>query len=334
MADTTTVWFHRPQMRRVFGAHVKHAHYFDHVRRLPGHTPVISFTTSPGLPLNPEQHRLWPPRKGAYADRWQPRAPDILFLTGFDWRYLHANGFDALPNPRIDLVQSLGHDGAHFRGDPRGRDAELRSYLKLRAVRICVSDEVAESVRATGLANGPVFTIPNGMDTLPLTRMRRLAASLLPRQRRSVVVVGYKRPELSKALSKCLNEAKVPHRLLLGFLPRDEFLATLAGADVSVCLPYAEEGFYLPALEAMACGSIVVTLDCIGNRSFCNNGQNCLIAPPDPSALAATVIRASALSPKARKGLRRQADETVCRHSLAKERQRFHEILGDIHSIW
>ena len=333
MADATTVWFHRPQMRCVIGAHVKHAHYFDHVRRLPGHTPIISFTSSPGLPLNPEQHRLWPPRKGAYAERWQPRAPDILFLTGFDWRYVNANGFDALPNPRIDLVQSLGHDGAHFRGDPRDRDAELRSYLKLRAVRICVSYEVAESVRATGLANGPVFTVPNGMDT-HLVSMRRFAASLLPRQRRSVVVVGYKRPDLAKALSECLNEAKVPHRLLLGFLSRDKFLATLAEADVSVCLPYAEEGFYLPALEAMACGSTVVTLDCIGNRSFCRNDQNCLIAPPDPSALAAAVIRALALCTKGRKALRRQANETVRRHSVAKERQRFYEILGDIRRIW
>ena len=148
------------------------------------------------------------------------------------------------------------------------------------------------------------------------------------------MVVGYKRPDLAKALSKCLNEAKVPHRLLLGFLPGDKFLATLAEADVSVCLPYVEEGFYLPALEAMACGGIVVTLDCIGNRSFCRNDQNCLIAPSDPSALAATVIRASALSPKARKALRRQANETLRRHSLAKERQRFHEILGDIRRIW
>ena len=35
------------------------------------------------------------------------------------------------------------------------------------------------------------------------------------------------------------------------------------------------EGFYLPALEAMALGSLVICPDCIGNRSFCLPGRNC-----------------------------------------------------------
>ncbi|MYF27518.1 MAG: glycosyltransferase family 4 protein, partial [Gammaproteobacteria bacterium] len=243
---STTVWFHR-QFRRLTGGHLKHAHYFDHVRRLPGYAPRISFTAETGASLHPDQRRLWPPRKGVYAERWRPSRPDILFLAGLDWRYLIDNGLDALPNPRINLIQSVRH--AH-------EDTELHSYLKQRAVRICVSEEVAEALRTTGQVNGPVFTIENGMQTPPLVALHRVAADLLPRRRRSVIVVGYKRPELANALSERLTDAKVPHHLLLDFLPREQFLAALAGAEVTVCLPNAEEGFYLPALEAMACGSI------------------------------------------------------------------------------
>ena len=322
--DLTTVWFHR-QFLRLTGGHLKHAHYFDHVRRLPGYAPRISFTAKADASIHPDQHRLWPPRRGAYAERWHPQDTDVLFLAGLDWRYLIDNGLDALPNPCINLIQHVRH--AH-------EGTELHGYLKFKAVRICVSGQVADAIRATGQVNGPVFTIDNGMDVPAGTVLRRLAASFRPRTLRRVIVVGYKRPDLAKALAERLSDAKVPHRLLLDFLPRKQFLSALAGAEVAVCLPHAEEGFYLPALEAMACGSVLVTLDCIGNRSFCHNDRNCLIAPADPHALTAAAIRALALFPKARKALRHQADETVRQHSLARERQRFHEILSDIHSIW
>ena len=286
--DSTTVWFHR-RFLRLTGGHLKHAHYFDHVRRLPGYVPRISFTAEPGASLHADQRRLWPPRKGAYADRWRPSRGDILFLAGLDWRYLIDNGLDALPNPRINLIQHVRH--AH-------EDTELHGYLKQRAVRICVSEEVAEALRASGQVNGPVFTIVNGMRLPPVVALHRFAADLLPRRRRSVIVVGYKRPELANALSQRLTDANVPHHLLLDFLPRAQFLAALAGAEVTVCLPDAEEGFYLPALEAMACGSVVVTLDCVGNRSFCHNHENCLIAPEHPDTLTAATIHALALTPR------------------------------------
>jgi hypothetical protein len=37
----------------------------------------------------------------------------------------------------------------------------------------------------------------------------------------------------------------------------------------------------MPVLEAMACGVPVVTTDCLGVRTFCNHGENCLVAAAD-----------------------------------------------------
>ena len=52
----------------------------------------------------------------------------------------------------------------------------------------------------------------------------------------------------------------------------------MARARVTVLVPNPKEGFYLPALEAMALGTIVVCPDCVGNRSFCVAGRQLLPA--------------------------------------------------------
>ena len=62
--------------------------------------------------------------------------------------------------------------------------------------------------------------------------------------------------------------------MLTEHVPRDEFLDAMRRARVTLFLPNEEEGFYLPALEGMALGTIVVCPDCVGNRSFCLPGVN------------------------------------------------------------
>jgi glycosyltransferase involved in cell wall biosynthesis len=52
------------------------------------------------------------------------------------------------------------------------------------------------------------------------------------------------------------------------------------------------EGFYLPGLEAMACGLPVVTTDNGGCREYALDGKNCLMVPPrQPEKLAKAVIK-------------------------------------------
>lgn len=72
----------------------------------------------------------------------------------------------------------------------------------------------------------------------------------------------------------------------------DEELARYYGqADVFV-FPSLQEGFGLPPLEAMACGTPVVTTDCGGVSDFAEDGVNCLIVPvKDPQAMAEAMRR-------------------------------------------
>ena len=314
-ATPRTVWFHR-DYARLTGGHVKHAHYFDHVRRLDGHEPIMTFAgTQPTPALRRERDQLW--RAGdAVAPHWRPAPGDILFLAGTDWRYLDARSLGDLPNPRIGLIQGVRH--AH-------RGTELYRCLTRRAVRICVSEEVADAIRGTRRVNGPVVVIPNSTELVPFGR--RGARS------HPVTIVAYKRPELGHALSAALRERGVAHRLVRDFLDRRDFLDLLADTRVAVCLPHAAEGFYLPALEAMAAGCIVVTMDCMGNRSVCRPDRNCLFGT-DAASLADAVVRARTMSPADRTAMHARAAATVARHALADERARFHAVLDAVDTLW
>ena len=321
---TRTVWFHR-RYERLTGGHVKHAHYYGHVSRLPGHTRRILFGGKPRADRPAcEQATLWPTRSDERVEKWRPGGRDILFLAGTDWRYVIRAGLDGLANPRINLIQGVRH--AHA-------GTELHGYLKHRAVRICVSGEVAEAIHATGRVNGAVFTIPNGTECGASPVDRRGAVGFDERSE-TVAVVGYKRQDLAAALSGLLADAGITHITLDGFINRNAFLGLLERTRVAVCLPRSEEGFYLPALEAMAKGCTVVTLDCVGNRGFCRHGHNCLVAEDDPAGLARATMTAVGLPLADRHRLHVNAAATVEAHSLQAERRRFHELLLDIDRIW
>ena len=320
-----TVWFYRDYVR-LFGGHVKHSHYFGHVRRMPGFAPRITFSAKPSNESQArERGRLWSAGDGVMAERWEPAGRDVLFLAGVDWRYLYGSGLETLANPRINLIQHVRH--AH-------EGTELFRYLSQRAVRICVSREVADVISATGRTNGPVLTIPNGIDVAPFESLGGSSPAGFDERSRPVTIVGYKSPELARALSERLDAANIEHLLICEFLDRSAFLALLGESRVAVCLPREREGFYLPALEAMASGCLVVTLDCIGNRGFCRHDVNCLVAEHDPESLFRATRRVLAMSVPERERMHRQALDTAAEHSLEAERSRFHAILGDVDRLW
>ena len=304
------MWFHR-DYTGFTGGHLKHAHYVEHARVAGFDAKVVFAGAPPTAALGRERERLWP---GPAAGDWDPAPHDVLFLAGTDWRYLDARGLAGLTNVRINLLQHVRHGHA---------GTELYGYLSRRAVRICVSGEVAEAVRPH--ANGPVLTIPAATDQGPCRWIGPRADA--------VAVFASKAPELGRALSAELDARGVAHRTVVQFAAREAFLGMLANAAVAVVLPRPEEGFYLPALEAMAAGCLTVTMDCVGNRGFCRDGENCLLGH-DAASLADAVARAIALTGSGRAALRASAAATVAAHALDVERRRFRDVLEDLDGLW
>lgn len=74
--------------------------------------------------------------------------------------------------------------------------------------------------------------------------------------------------------------------------PTDAELAKLYNAANLFVFPSHVEGFGLPPLEAMACGTPVVSTDCFGVRDYIKDYANALVVPPkSPKALAEAVIK-------------------------------------------
>jgi len=307
----TSVLFLR-DVRSFHGGHLKVRDYFDHVRRSADHHPLISFSPQ----------TVWDHRNPWHDDDLrevdEPSEPDILFLAGRDWARLRPRRGRRPTTPVINLIQHVRH------ADP---GSDHWDFLRNKAIRICVSAEVADAVEATGRAEGPVLTIPNGTD------VEQLRAG--PSQDRTIdlLIVANKQPELGHRVADAMGAGRTI-RAVDETIPRPDFLDELRRARVTLFLPNEREGFYLPALEGMALGTLVVCPDCIGNRSFCLPGQTAFRPPYREDDIRSATLSALELSEDAKRSMLQAASRTAEEHDLTIERTRFYDVMRQIRELW
>lgn len=310
-----TVLFYR-DFRRFQGGHLKVWDYFNHVMHSDSYRPNIYFSketiwddTNPWLKLK-DQSLL----------SWNPSAADILFLAGKDWLMLNKSQRKKPPVPVINFIQHVRHSNPN---------ETLYSFLEYKAIRICVSEEVASAIEKTGKVNGPVFPIPNGID------FQDFPHPIGPSEKEiDVVIAALKRPELGLQIMRKLQAPGRKIKVLKTSMLRSDYLNTVNQARVAMFLPDYQEGFYLPALEGMALGALVVCPDCIGNRSFCYDNDNCLMPDYNLESILCALDTALKLSDSKKDQMIDRAYETASRHSIRKEREAFLKILEKTNQIW
>ncbi len=247
---------------------------------------------------------------------------DVVFLSGTDWRRVIPE--DQRPRyskPVVNLIQHVRHG---CENDPLGR----QMLLRYSAIRICVSPEVEQAILATGRVRGPVFTIPDAID---VAHVERLAGS--GTRDVDVLVAANKQPELGRSLVRRLQAAGRDVHLVDSRIPRDRLVALMGRARVTVMVPNPKEGFYLPAIEGMAAGTVVVCPDCVGNRSYCIDGVNSFRPAYDEDAIVDAAERALA-SESPTEDLLRAARDTARAHDLDVERRAFLDILDRVDELW
>lgn len=240
-----------------------------------------------------------------------PFETDLHFVAGLDWQILDDAKQGTGDVPAINFIQGLRHaDPGH----------PLYAYLSRPAIRICVSHEVSEAITASGRVNGPVVTIENGIDVTALSRLARAGGN------GRILIDGVKNHNLAKQVSQHLSATSTPHDTLMSKIPRAEYLDFVSRYSVLICLPLPEEGFYLPALEAMAMNVAVVVPDCIGNRGFCIEGATCLMPRYDAKSLSVAAADLL-LDASTRSDLVSSASQMAQAYSIERERKAFHTFL-------
>ena len=309
-----TVLFYR-NYRKFHGGHLKVWDYFTHVLASPEFTPRIEF----GPKTSWDRTNPWWNAREYVVNSARSVHPDVFFVAGRDWLMLDRHPDAKAEIPVVNLVQHVRH------ADPKSNRFQ---FLCRKAIRICVSEEVAQALRETGLTQGPLIVIPNGLD------LESLPASNGATRNVDVLIVALKQPDLGEELERRLKQPGRRIDVLSERLPRSEFLSRIQQAKTTVFLPNQTEGFYLPALEGMALGTLVVCPDCVGNRSFCLPGYNAF----RPSYTSEDLVRAAesalALAPDQAQQVRANARQTADTHSLLRERRAFLDVLHNIDQLW
>jgi glycosyltransferase involved in cell wall biosynthesis len=317
MNKARTIYFYR-KFNRFTGGHLKVWDYFNHIKLADDYLPFIYLEPGGDVSeINP-----WLSSTQNQLPEWSPLEADVLFLAGMDWFTLPYPERRNWPKPIINLIQGFRHSIPN---------TPLYDCLSNYAIRICVSQEVSNSILATGRVNGPVFTIPNGIDT-----------TLFPKQKPyhdrniDILIVGIKKPDLALQIEQQICNLKLNKKThtVTDLIPRKDFLDLLSDSKVAVFLPFDKEGFYLPALEGMALGTIVICPDCLGNRSFCKNGINSIVPFYFVDGIMDSIKTALNMNRNEINNILDSANATSNHHNIDNEHQSFLKILTFANNLW
>lgn len=295
------------------GGHQKVADYFAHLKSTSDFNPAIVFASNSRW----DKSNPWFPECQHQSHDYSPDNYDYAFLAGMDWQMYLSSSYSK-NQPVINLIQHVRH------ADPT---QPMHRYLSERAIRICVSPEVAAAISATGKVNGPVVTIANGID-IP---------ALQPQLKQyDVFIFGPKNPQLAAELNTKFTQQGIDVLCVSDWMPREKLLLMLASSRIAVMLPNPTEGFYLPALESMRYADITIVPDCVGNRSFCQNQKNCLIPEYNGLAVEAAVCEAIQFlqQPEQLNIFKRNCAATLEYHSLQRERTEFLALMAQVDELW
>lgn len=232
--------------------------------------------------------------------------------------------------PRVVTIHDLTffeHPEWHQRGKVVFFRRMMRTSVSRAAAIIAVSGHTADRLQAVLAPQAPVFTAPHGVDherfapirpdheTDELARLAAtgirppylaFAATLEPRKDVPTLIEAFARiapdhPDLKLVIAgrdgwgateirDAAQHSGVTTRIMrVGWMDHDLLPAFFRHAR-AVAYPSLEEGFGLPALEALSCGAALVTTTGSAMEEVVGDAAR-LVPPGDPAALAAALAR-------------------------------------------
>lgn len=222
----------------------------------------------------------------------------------------------------IHLVQGTRH------ATPTWNDGLNYRLLHRPMTRIAVSEQVAEAI--TPLVNDryPTHTIVEGHDAEFFSGRPAASKRQLPRLR--VLYTTWKSDLGDRVAAAATDDDELAFIAIRSAMGWPALRNRYHGADVLLCAPGPEEGFYLPGLEAMAAGVAVITSLVGGNAAYVRTGENALVAPYDDVDAHLASLRQLRNNDALRELLVAGGYETIAAHRLTRERAAFSSVLESL----
>lgn len=285
------------------------------------------------------------------------------YVPGVDLVYCTANSFPAaIDGPSLMVVHDttfLSHPQFHTRENIDLCESNFKRAISAGSRFVAVSDSSRNDlIKHYGVETSRVVTIHNGIDgsvfksasgvfqhsvrqryELP-EKFFLFVGSLEPRKNlktllramqewrgeETLVVIGgsgWLNEELRKTIGAAGSRAK-----LLGYVPRADLPALYSLASAFV-YPSLYEGFGLPVIEAMACGTPVITSNNSSLGEIARGAALLLEDPVDASEMAAALAQMSG-DTVLRQTLREQGLERAARFSLREQVRKHVELFAQL----
>ena len=330
MGDWKRMYFMTPTFRPVGGV-VKIFDYVNHALTL-GYEPIIACPEpyKPGLPL------FGIPRFSNISPENEIRFTDLenVVVGPHDLAFLSWPTDYEILEPRLSrwtrheqvifIVQNVRWANPAFTGGYALR------LLSRPMARIMTNDVVLEAVRPYLNASSMTEVIQIGHESGFFAKERTGGFG-------SPIKVGYTtwKSHVGDRVAELLAEpdSGFEFKAIREPVGWDELRKLYHWADIFLATPLAEEGFYLPGLEAMAAGAIVISPDAGGNRAYCDFGENCLPVEFEDASSYVDVLQAlKTYRLEEIDRLRHGGYETVGLHTLTHEQERFGEFMDRLTS--
>jgi glycosyltransferase involved in cell wall biosynthesis len=324
VGNWSRIYFFTPTFRPVGGV-VKVFDYVNHARSL-GYRPVIACPEGykPGLPLfKISRFSDISPEKGIKFT-----TPEKVSVGPNDLAFLSWPTHYEIVEPRMSrwtrheqiifIVQNVRW------ANPSFTNGYAIRLLSRPMARIMTNDVVLEAVKQYLNLSSMSEVILLGHDCGFFAKERTGSLG-------TPIKVGYttwKSDVGDEVASLLKGSPEFKFRAIREPVSWDELRKLYHWADVFLATPLIEEGFYLPGLEAMAAGAVVISSDAGGNRAYCDFGNNCLPAEFDDAQSYVGALKAlESESGENIDRLRLSGYETVKRHTLEHERERFGDFM-------
>jgi glycosyltransferase involved in cell wall biosynthesis len=236
------------------------------------------------------------------SSMWRVSHPDVFHSPWMDGAMLHC------PCPTVVTVHNLAalkRRSEHLRSGMRLR---LRHLAVQRATSVIVPTEAVaqDAVSHLRLEREHVVVVPEAADAAMYARPMHAVAAARTRfslpEDYLLCVGGLQHPEAARQLAKLAATPRqlalvlvgptrpwaheLPNVILTGQVSDDDLAAIYSGAR-ALLLPSGEEGFGLPAVEALACGTPVVACDTPALREVLGERATFIPAGDMPALLLA-----------------------------------------------